>query len=171
MPNAWPVVEALALLPLLPADLLSWVSPSSVRMLSHKPKSSAAALHVLLTASLGPLCTCPCRCQLWRYLQQAATADSHNPSQAIPSRSHTQQDASSEVATAMQVPAPVLSAAGSYSGLIIGFTIAKRLVSRLLPDVARTCRMWRQFLPIYLRCKWTAFRNQESKGFTAQVLA
>ena len=69
----------------------------------------------------------------------------------------------------LQVPAAVHSAAGSYSNLVIVFTAAKRLVCKLLPDVARTCRMWRQFLPIYVRCKWTAWRYQESRGFSAEV--
>ncbi len=63
----------------------------------------------------------------------------------------------------------VRSVASSYSSLVIGFTVAKRLVCELLPDVARTCRMWRQFLPIYLRCKWTAWRYQESRGCSPEV--
>ena len=71
----------------------------------------------------------------------------------------------------MQVPAAVHSAAGSYSSLVIGCTVAKRLVSKVLPDVARTCRMWRQFLPIYMRCKWTAWRYQESRGWPPKVCA
>ena len=69
----------------------------------------------------------------------------------------------------LQVPAAVRSAAGKYSGLIGGVTLAQRLAGWLLPDVARTLRMWRLFLPIYARCKWTAWRYQESKGHSAQV--
>lgn len=70
----------------------------------------------------------------------------------------------------LQVPAAVRSAAGDYSGLIGGITLAQRLAGWLLPDVVRTLRMWRRFLPIYVRCKWTAWRYQESKGHSAQVL-
>ncbi|CAL5224036.1 g6658 [Coccomyxa viridis] len=78
-----------------------------------------------------------------------------------------QQGASSQH---LSVPAVVRSAASSYSSIVIGFTVAKFLVCKLMPDAARTCRMWRQFLPIYLRCKWTAWRYQESRGCPSEVV-
>ena len=65
--------------------------------------------------------------------------------------------------------AALSSVAKRYSGIIGGLTVAKHLAAKLLPDVARTVRMWRQFLPIYVRCKWTAWRYQEAKGCPAQV--
>ena len=72
----------------------------------------------------------------------------------------------------MQVPGAALSSVGRrYSSIIGGLTVAKHLAARLLPDGARTVRMWRQFLPIYVRCKWTAWRYQEAKGHSAQVCA
>ena len=72
----------------------------------------------------------------------------------------------------VQAPGAALSSvAQRYSSIIGGLTVAKRLAAKLLPDGARTVRMWRQFLPIYVRCKWTAWRYQEAKGCPAQVCA
>jgi hypothetical protein len=74
------------------------------------------------------------------------------------------------ISARIQVQGAALSSvAKRYSGIIGGLTVAKHLAAKLLPDGARTVRMWRQFLPIYVRCKWTAWRYQEAKGCPAQV--
>ncbi len=56
-----------------------------------------------------------------------------------------------------------------YGNAIIGVTLIKCLAAWVMPDVARTVRMWRRFLPIYLRYRWTTWRYQESRGYTAQA--
>jgi hypothetical protein len=58
-----------------------------------------------------------------------------------------------------------------FGGVILGYVVAKTVVSRLLPDLARTLRMWRQFMPIYVRCRWTGWRYQEAKGYSSQVIS
>ena len=150
VPNVWPVLEVLALLPLLPAEL-PWVSPTSGACAGHQSRAITqcdtcrAAAHVHILRFLAST----------RRARQFPTEVVMFSSNLLP---HT-----------LQVPAAMRSAAGNYSGLIGGITLAQRLAGWLLPDVTRTLRMWRQFLPIYVRCKWTAWRYQESKGHSARV--
>jgi hypothetical protein len=68
-----------------------------------------------------------------------------------------------------QVPAALWAAGHKYSGVILGVSILKSLAGWLAPDLARTVRMWRQFLPIYFRCRWTKWRYQEARGYTVEV--
>ncbi len=68
-----------------------------------------------------------------------------------------------------QVPGALGAAGEKYGGVILGVTVLKTLIAWLAPDLARTVRMWRQFLPIYLRCRWTKWRYQEARGYTVRV--
>ena len=68
-----------------------------------------------------------------------------------------------------QVPAALWAAGHKYSGVVLGVSILKSLAGWLAPDLARTVRMWRQFLPIYFRCRWTKWRYQEARGYTVEV--
>lgn len=64
----------------------------------------------------------------------------------------------------------MVAAAGvRYSGVILGALVLKYVIERLLPDVARTLRMWRQFMPIYIRYRWTSWRYQTAKGYSMQA--
>eukprot|EP00884_Botryococcus_braunii_P006323 jgi/Botrbrau1/15692/Bobra.4_1s0069.1 len=47
---------------------------------------------------------------------------------------------------------------------------AGRLTAFVSPDIARTYRMWRQFLPMWLRYRWTYWRYQECHGYTLQEI-
>jgi len=68
-----------------------------------------------------------------------------------------------------QVPRVLAAAGARYSNMILGALVLKSVMERLLPDVARTLRMWRQFMPIYIRYRWTGWRYQTAKGYSMQV--
>lgn len=68
-----------------------------------------------------------------------------------------------------QVPRTLAAVGNKYGNAIIGAALMKSLAVWLLPDVARTVRMWRRFLPIYLRYRWTTWRYQEARGYTTQA--
>jgi hypothetical protein len=68
----------------------------------------------------------------------------------------------------VQVHAALDAALQRYSGPVLGLSIAKALLARLLPDATRTVRMWRMFLPIWVRCRWLKWRVREERGYTKQ---
>lgn len=68
-----------------------------------------------------------------------------------------------------QVPRLLAAVGNKHGNAIIGAALMKSLAVWLMPDVARTVRMWRRFLPIYLRYRWTTWRYQEARGYTAQA--
>ena len=44
------------------------------------------------------------------------------------------------------------------------------LASLAMPDVSRSVKMWRMFLPIYMKCKWTKLKYQKTNGYSWKVL-
>ncbi|KAK9822468.1 hypothetical protein WJX81_005700 [Elliptochloris bilobata] len=79
----------------------------------------------------------------------------------------------------MRAGFPIVSGPGVRSGLAKRF--ARHLRNTLLftgalgpplrllaPDISRTARFWSRFMPIYLRYKWTKWRFQEQRGFSAK---
>ncbi|CAL8465766.1 g5302 [Coccomyxa elongata] len=69
-----------------------------------------------------------------------------------------------------KVPRMLAAVGNRYGTAIIGAALIKSLAVWLMPDVARTVHMWRRFLPIYLRYRWTTWRYQEARGYTAQEM-
>ena len=78
--------------------------------------------------------------------------------------------ASPEGSQRVQALQPLDAILRRHSGAVLAVAVAKALLEKLLPDAARTVRMWRMFLPIWARCRWTKWRAQEAKGCSkAQV--
>ncbi|BDA51611.1 Protein ACTIVITY OF BC1 COMPLEX KINASE 8, chloroplastic [Coccomyxa sp. Obi] len=67
-----------------------------------------------------------------------------------------------------KVPGVLAAVGKKFGSAIIGVALLKSLAVWLMPDVARTVRMWRRFLPIYLRYRWTTWRYQEGRDYSAQ---
>ena len=71
----------------------------------------------------------------------------------------------------MQVPHSLDRLAQWLCPQVVVVTVALQVMRHIFPDLHRTCRFWRGYLPIHVRYVFTKLKYQEARGYTREVRA
>lgn len=69
----------------------------------------------------------------------------------------------------LQLPGPMQRVAPWLCPRVVAFSAVLLIMKHAFPDMHRTCRFWRGYLPIHVRYLYTKVEYQERRGYSPEV--